>query len=219
MEFIVGLDLGQAKDYTAIAVLERYDSAPWIPYNPLEYHLRHLERPTLGTSYPAIVQRVAYLLDNGIPPESILLLTFTNKAAREMLERVQALVPVSTDRLWGGTFHSIGNRLLRQHAELVGFRKGFSIMDREDQKALMDVAIASSGIDVTGFRLPKADVLAATDAFAKHLRNGLMGVGSKVGARVVGKSADDAARIVNTAIREALTDLSDIDAFILEGGI
>ena len=63
MEFIVGLDLGQAKDYTAIAVLERYDSAPWIPYNPLEYHLRHLERPTLGTTYPAIVQRVAYLLD------------------------------------------------------------------------------------------------------------------------------------------------------------
>lgn len=63
MEFIVGLDLGQAKDYTAIAVLERTNSAPWIPYNPLEYHLRHLERPTLGTTYPAIVQRVAYLLD------------------------------------------------------------------------------------------------------------------------------------------------------------
>ena len=63
MEFIVGLDLGQAKDYTAIAVLERYDSAPWIVGNPLEYHLRHLERPTLGTTYPAIVQRVAYLLD------------------------------------------------------------------------------------------------------------------------------------------------------------
>src|SRR5213082_3118462 len=60
-----------------------------------------------------LTYRVAYLLDNGIPPENILLLTFTNKAAREMLERVQALLPVETRRLWGGTFHSIGNRLLR----------------------------------------------------------------------------------------------------------
>src|SRR5437660_5023388 len=61
-----------------------------------------------------LIYRVAYLLENGIPPENILLLTFTNKAAREMLDRVQMLLPVETHRLWGGTFHSVGNRLLRK---------------------------------------------------------------------------------------------------------
>lgn len=106
-----------------------------------------------------LTYRVAYLLDNGIQPDNILLLTFTNKAAREMLDRVQALVPVETRRLWGGTFHSIGNRLLRHHAELLGFRQGFSIMDREDQKSLLDAVIGASGVDTTSYRLPKAEVL------------------------------------------------------------
>ncbi|MDZ4404747.1 ATP-dependent helicase [Prosthecobacter sp.] len=106
-----------------------------------------------------LTYRVAWLLDNGIPPESILLLTFTNKAAREMLERVQALVTTDTTRLWGGTFHSIGNRLLRYNAERLGYRKGFSIMDREDQKDLMETVIGASGIDVTSYKFPKAEVL------------------------------------------------------------
>ena len=97
-----------------------------------------------------LTYRVAYLLDNGIPPENILLLTFTNKAAREMVDRVQSLLPIETNRLWGGTFHSIGNRLLRKHGELVGLRQGFSIMDREDQKDLMDTVVGSSGVDTPG---------------------------------------------------------------------
>lgn len=103
--------------------------------------------------------RVAYLLNNGIPPENILLLTFTNKAAREMLDRVQALLPVETRRLWGGTFHSIGNRLLRLHGERLGLRPGFSIMDREDQKDLLETVVSASGVDTTSYRFPKAEVL------------------------------------------------------------
>ncbi|MFZ4768151.1 MAG: ATP-dependent helicase, partial [Roseimicrobium sp.] len=91
--------------------------------------------------------------------ENILLLTFTNKAAREMLARVQALLPVETHRLWGGTFHSIGNRLLRKHGDRLGLRQGFSIMDREDQKDLMDTVVSSSGIDTTSYRFPKPEVL------------------------------------------------------------
>jgi DNA helicase-2/ATP-dependent DNA helicase PcrA len=102
---------------------------------------------------------VAWLLDNGIQPESILLLTFTNKAAREMQERVQALVTQDASRIWGGTFHSIGNRLLRYNAERLGYRKGFSIMDREDQKDLLETVIGASGIDTTTYRFPKAEVL------------------------------------------------------------
>lgn len=106
-----------------------------------------------------LTYRVAWLLDNGIPPEQILLLTFTNKAAREMQERVQQLVSMDASRIWGGTFHSIGNRLLRYNAERLGYRKGFSIMDREDQKDLMETVVGASGIDTTSYRFPKAEVL------------------------------------------------------------
>ena len=106
-----------------------------------------------------LTYRVAWLLDNGVLPEQILLLTFTNKAAREMLERVGLLVESDTARLWGGTFHSIGNKFLRWNAERLGYRKGFSIMDREDQKDLLETVVSGSGIDTTGFRFPKAEVL------------------------------------------------------------
>src|SRR4051812_7634632 len=85
-----------------------------------------------------LTYRVAYLLENGVVPSSILLLTFTNKAAREMLERVANLVPNDIMGLWGGMFHSIGNRMLRRHAQAAGLQPGFSIMDREDQESLLD---------------------------------------------------------------------------------
>jgi len=106
-----------------------------------------------------LIYRVAYLLANGVLPEQILLLTFTNKAAREMLERVQGLLSIETGRLWGGTFHSIGNRILRQHAERLNYKKGFSIMDREDQKDLLSTVITASGFDAGNFRFPKAEVV------------------------------------------------------------
>lgn len=106
-----------------------------------------------------LTYRVAYLLDNGIQPGNILLLTFTNKAAREMLDRVEQLVPQNTADLWGGTFHSVGNRILRRHAELIGWERGFTIMDREDQKDLMSTVVAESDVDPKVYRFPKPDVL------------------------------------------------------------
>src|SRR5881628_1241899 len=84
-----------------------------------------------------LTYRVAYLLEQGIPPDRILLLTFTNKAAREMMRRVTELLGHELASLWGGTFHSIGNRILRLHADLLGYQRGFSIMDREDAKHLL----------------------------------------------------------------------------------
>ena len=107
-----------------------------------------------------LTYRVAYLLENGVEPSNILLLTFTNKAAREMLDRVSQLLPDSTDGLWGGTFHSIGNKILRRHAEALGFRRGFSIMDREDQEDLMKTVVAAAGIDPKEKRFPKPEVVA-----------------------------------------------------------
>ena len=107
-----------------------------------------------------LTYRVAWLLERGVPPSSILLLTFTNKAAREMLERVAAVVPGGADEIWGGTFHSIGNRILRRHAEAVGFRAGFSIMDREDQEDMIEAVVAREGLRTADRRFPKGGVLA-----------------------------------------------------------
>jgi len=113
-----------------------------------------------------LTYRVAYLLENGIPTSGILLLTFTNKAAREMLDRVANLLPNDITGLWGGTFHSIGNRILRRHAEAAGFAPGFSIMDREDQQDMLDAVIANLGIDPKDKRFPKGEVLADVFSFA-----------------------------------------------------
>ncbi|HEV2047104.1 MAG TPA: UvrD-helicase domain-containing protein [Chthoniobacterales bacterium] len=112
-----------------------------------------------------LTYRVAYLLENGIDPRNILLLTFTNKAARQMLERVANLLPVDASGIWGGTFHSIGNRMLRRHGSALGYSSGFTIMDREDQKDLINAVIASAGIDPKEIRFPKGDVLAEIFSF------------------------------------------------------
>jgi DNA helicase-2/ATP-dependent DNA helicase PcrA len=112
-----------------------------------------------------LTYRVAYLLENGIDPKNILLLTFTNKAAREMLNRVANLLPVDASGLWGGTFHSVGNRILRRHGTALGYSSGFTIMDREDQKDLINTVVASAGIDPKEIRFPKGDVLAEIFSF------------------------------------------------------
>lgn len=114
-----------------------------------------------------LTYRVAYLLEHGVAADRILLLTFTNKAAREMMRRVADLLGSELQALWGGTFHSIGARMLRRHAELLGFRKDFTIMDREDSNDLIKTCIAEAEIDVKATRFPKADVLA--DVFSKAL--------------------------------------------------
>jgi DNA helicase II / ATP-dependent DNA helicase PcrA len=113
-----------------------------------------------------LIYRVAWLLDNGVEPESILLLTFTNKAAREMLARVTALLPLETRAIWGGTFHSIGNRFLRRHVREIGLQPGFSIMDREDQEDLLAAVVDTSGVDHKEVRFPKAEVLGDIFSFA-----------------------------------------------------
>src|SRR5712691_5149163 len=95
-----------------------------------------------------LIYRVAYLLEHGIPAERILLLTFTNKAAREMMRRVANLLGSDLQALWGGTFHSIGARLLRRHAEALGYRRDFTIMDREDSRDLLKACMAEAEIDV-----------------------------------------------------------------------
>ncbi len=103
--------------------------------------------------------RVARLLHDGLSPESLLLLTFTNKAAREMLRRVEEVARIETRQIWGGTFHHVAHRILREHAPVLGYAKGYSILDREDGRDVMAAAIADCGLAVGARRFPKADVL------------------------------------------------------------
>ena len=84
-----------------------------------------------------LIYRVAYLIENGVSPENILLVTFTNKAANEMLTRVQHLLKKEPKGIWGGTFHHIANRLLRKYAQVLGYKNNFTILDREDSLSLL----------------------------------------------------------------------------------
>ena len=84
-----------------------------------------------------LTYKIAYLLSQGLPPQSILALTFTNKAAREMKERIGRLTDIQTSRhLWMGTFHSIFSRILRYESEAIGFPSNFTIYDSSDSKSL-----------------------------------------------------------------------------------
>src|SRR5947208_1483578 len=107
----------------------------------------------------ALTYRVAHLLETGTPPEKILLLTFTNKAAREMMARVGQLCRVETRRMWGGTFHHVAHGLLREHASRLGYADRFGLLDREDAKEVMASATADLGYGVGQRRFPRPDAL------------------------------------------------------------
>ncbi|QDU21443.1 ATP-dependent helicase [Urbifossiella limnaea] len=96
-----------------------------------------------------ITRRVAYLLQQGVRPGSILAITFTNKAAGEMRQRVEKLVP--GNRVWVSTFHSLGARLLRQYADRLGIDRNFTIYDTDDRNKLVKDALAATGMDDVKF--------------------------------------------------------------------
>jgi len=106
-----------------------------------------------------VTYRVARLIEAGVAPSRILLCTFTNRAAREMLSRVESLVRADVRRVWGGTFHSVANRILRRHAESIGYSAKFTILDAEDATDLLDACIDSAAVDTRAKRFPKAAVV------------------------------------------------------------
>jgi DNA helicase-2/ATP-dependent DNA helicase PcrA len=115
-----------------------------------------------------LTYRVARLLESGVRPSEILLLTFTNKAAREMIRRVEALLPGEDRRITGGTFHHVGNIVLRRNAELAGLKRGFTILDREDAKDLMDDLSGAARKDEEYLRLPKSDLLLEVLSYSRN---------------------------------------------------
>ena len=125
-----------------------------------------------GTGKTRVVTyRVARLIESGIRGENILLLTFTNKAAKEMMRRVELLIGRNITGLFGGTFHHVANLLLRQHYQLAGYKQGFSILDREDSKELFESCIAD--IFKKDRVIPKGAVLSEICGLAKNTGTGV----------------------------------------------
>jgi DNA helicase-2/ATP-dependent DNA helicase PcrA len=118
----------------------------------------------------AITYRVAYLVEQGVAPARIMLATFTNRAAREMLRRVEQLTGGGdvSRRVWGGTFHRVANLILRRHAESIGYDANYSILDAEDARDLLSVCVGEAGVDTRARRFPKAEVLQDIISYATN---------------------------------------------------
>jgi DNA helicase-2/ATP-dependent DNA helicase PcrA len=127
--------------------------------------VEHLDGPALviagaGSGKTRVItHRAAHLIQRGVPPSSLLMVTFTNKAAEEMLRRVEGLVqqPGLADKIVSGTFHSVGNRFLRRYAPLIGYANNFTILDDSDSRDLIKAALAEVAPKPTR-KLPNAGV-------------------------------------------------------------
>ncbi len=95
-----------------------------------------------------LTYKIAYLIEKGLEPESILALTFTNKAAREMKERIKVIIGKKAEKLWMGTFHSIFARILRAESNYINYRPNFSIYDREDSVSLVSNVMQDLNINL-----------------------------------------------------------------------
>ncbi|MFH1789663.1 MAG: ATP-dependent helicase [bacterium] len=114
-----------------------------------------------------ITYRVARLLEDGVAPEEILLLTFTNKAAAEMVERVQRLTNMQSRLPWSGTFHGICNKILRSKAGLVNFKNNFTILDEDDSKSILKQSIREFKPG-SATRFPSANIVKSIISYARN---------------------------------------------------
>ncbi|HUV07622.1 MAG TPA: ATP-dependent helicase [Spirochaetia bacterium] len=123
-----------------------------------------------------LTYRVARLMESGVSPERILLATFTNKAARSMLTRVEDLIGREIGGLWGGTFHHCAHLTLRAHASRLDYSRNFSILDSEDARQLINTCIAETGIDAKVEKFPRGDVIGDMISLAVNTETSLLGV-------------------------------------------
>src|SRR6187401_2237163 len=99
-----------------------------------------------------LTYRIAQLIRNGVDPFNIMALTFTNKAAREMRERIEKVVGSDARNLWMGTFHSVFSRILRAEAHHLGYPNNFTIYDTDDSKSLIRNIVKEMGLDDTVYK-------------------------------------------------------------------
>jgi len=119
-----------------------------------------------------IVYRVAWLVEHGTRPDNILLLTFTNKAANEMMARIGELLggvgDGRTAGIWGGTFHSVANRILRRTAKMLDYTSDFSILDQDDSKSLIKACVREVTTDADVKRLPSPAVIQEIVSYSRN---------------------------------------------------
>lgn len=106
-----------------------------------------------------LVYRVAHLLENGVLPERLLLLTFTRRAAQEMLWRASLLLDESCQDVTGGTFHAMANMLLRRYGYLIGYTPNFTIIDRSDAEGIVNILKSSLSLGGAGKRFPTKRII------------------------------------------------------------
>ncbi len=124
--------------------------------NPIQRAaVTNIEGPVLVIAGPGsgktrvLTYRIAHLLEHHVPPREILALTFTNKSAREMKDRIEKVVGASAQHVWAGTFHSIFARILRYEAEKIGYPSSFTIYDTDDTTSVLKAIIKEMNLDPT----------------------------------------------------------------------
>ncbi|HYL60249.1 MAG TPA: UvrD-helicase domain-containing protein, partial [Candidatus Acidoferrales bacterium] len=121
----------------------------------------------------ALIYRVARLIESGVPPGSILLLTFTRRAANEMLQRAERLVGDRAGHVAGGTFHSFANLVLRRHGAPIGLKPNFTILDRADMEDVVNLLRSRMGLASRERRFPKKSTIAEAISMARNKRRPL----------------------------------------------
>ncbi|HUV65313.1 MAG TPA: UvrD-helicase domain-containing protein, partial [Sedimentisphaerales bacterium] len=159
----------------------------------------------------ALTYRLAWLVHHGVDPSRIVLVTFTNRATREMLSRVELLVKQRTREIWGGTFHHIANRILRRHGNVLGISPDFTILDREDAKDLIASCVHEAGVDIRKRRFPQKSVLIGISSAVQNTLQPLEAVLAKRYPMFTQDASEIERVLVLYASRKAERQLLDFD--------
>ena len=163
-----------------------------------------------------LVHRVAYLVEQGVDPSRILLLTFTNRAAHEMLERAQKVVGPVASMIWSGTFHSICARLLRRYGAPLGYKSDFPILDEEDQKKLMAEVIKAGVKNPKDF--PKREIILKIASEAANESRPVAFIASRWQSKEAGVDPEAVAAVVEKyAARKRELGAMDFDDLLVKG--
>ena len=163
-----------------------------------------------------LVHRVAYLIEQGVPAERILLLTFTNRAAKEMRDRAEAVVGPGVSAIWSGTFHSICARFLRRYGSALGYQPGFQIIDEDDQKKLIGDIIKATVKDPKDF--PKKELVAKMISEAANEQKPVAFIANRWQTKTAGVDPDAIDKVAKQyAARKLELGSMDFDDLLVNG--
>ncbi len=164
-----------------------------------------------------ITYSVAKLLLSGVKPSEIMLVTFTNKAANEMIKRVETLLGKRPKGIWGGTFHSIANRFIRKYAKILGLKANYTIMDETDARSLMKLSIEKANVKEIQERFPNSrmskDILSFSFNCNKSIRDVILWKYAQFNSEDVIKKLEEVFKIYRE--KKAQDNLVDFDDLLI----